>query len=87
MSPEQALDTRCADARADIYSLGCTLYYLLTGQTPFGGDMLTKKILAHREDPIPLLRDARRDMPEALERATSRCWPKNPMSDKVRWPE
>ena len=66
MAPEQALDTKTADGRADIYSLGCTLYYLLTGEATYRGDTLTSRLLAHQSQPIPDLRASRPDISESL---------------------
>ena len=53
MSPEQAMDSKHADARSDIYSLGCTLFYLLMGHVPFGADTMMKRLTAHQNAPIP----------------------------------
>ncbi len=55
MAPEQAEDTTTVDTRADIYSLGCTLYFLLAGQVPFAGGTLAQKLRKHAQaDPPPL---------------------------------
>lgn len=55
MSPEQAMDSKTADARSDIYSLGCTLYYLLTGQAVYVEDTVMKRIMAHQAAALPQL--------------------------------
>jgi serine/threonine protein kinase/tetratricopeptide (TPR) repeat protein len=78
MAPEQAEDSRRADHRADIYSLGCTLYYLLTGQEPFPADTILKRLMAHQERPAPKLRTACPDVPPALELAFQKMMAKQP---------
>ncbi len=67
MAPEQAVSTKTADQRADIYALGCTLHYLLTGKSTYEGDTLMARLLAHRDQPIPALRAANPDVPDDLE--------------------
>ncbi len=78
VSPEQAYDPRMADSRSDIYSLGCTLHYLLTGKAPFGGQTFMERLLGHRERPIPSLFASRHDVPESLEAAFRSLLAKSP---------
>jgi formylglycine-generating enzyme required for sulfatase activity/WD40 repeat protein/serine/threonine protein kinase len=55
MAPEQIVDSHRADIRADLYSLGCTFYYLLTGHAPFPGGSLGQKLVKHQlHEPAPL---------------------------------
>ena len=78
MAPEQAEDSRRVDGRADIYSLGCTLYFLLTGKPPFDAPNVLKALMAHQERPAPSLQAARRDVPEALEEIYQAMMAKKP---------
>jgi serine/threonine protein kinase len=78
MSPEQALDSKDADARSDIYSLGCTFYYLLTGHKLYDADTPAKKIVAHRTAPIPPLKQLRCDVPLPVEAAYRKMVEKQP---------
>jgi len=78
MAPEQAEDSHRVDHRADIYGLGCTLYYLLTGQEPFPGETVLKRLIAHMERPAPSLRTARPGVSPALEAAYQRLVAKRP---------
>jgi serine/threonine protein kinase len=67
MAPEQAMDTRSADRRSDIYALGCSFHYLLTGKPMFSGDTMMKRLLAHREQPVPALRATLPDIPPGVD--------------------
>jgi serine/threonine protein kinase len=78
MSPEQAIDFHHADNRSDIYSLGCTLYFLLAGQPPFGGGSLAQKVLRHQCASPPLLQQLRSDVPPALDDILRRMMAKSP---------
>jgi len=64
VSPEQARNPRGADIRADIYSLGCTFYFLLTGEVPFPGGTPTEKMLRHSRESVP--EPERSDLSEEL---------------------
>ena len=78
MAPEQAVNTRRADHRSDVYSLGCTLYFLLTGQSMYRGETPMEKLLAHREAPIPPLQELRPDVSADLEALYQRLVAKKP---------
>jgi serine/threonine protein kinase/regulation of enolase protein 1 (concanavalin A-like superfamily) len=78
MAPEQAEDSHRVDHRVDIYSLGCTLYYLLTGQEPFWGETVLKRIMAHMNQPAPSLRILRPDVAPALDAVYLKMMAKRP---------
>lgn len=86
MSPEQALNPRAANIRSDIYSLGCTLYFLLTGQVPFPDGTIAEKLWKHQhEEPAPLSAH-RKDVPAALASVLTRMLAKRP-EDRFRTPD
>jgi WD40 repeat protein len=81
MAPEQADNSHQVDHRADIYSLGCTLFKLLTGKAPFADpdcSTAAKKLRAHAEAPVPSLPDQRPDAPADLVVLLDRMLAKDP---------
>ena len=77
MSPEQAKDPHSVDHRCDIYSLGCTLYYLLLGKVIYEGDMI-QTLMAHANSPIPSMSAQNSEIPIWLDDIFARLVAKNP---------
>ncbi|MCY2990987.1 MAG: serine/threonine-protein kinase, partial [Planctomycetota bacterium] len=81
IAPEQVRDSHSADIRADIYSLGCTLYHLLAGRTPFNGEKYGSafdKMLAHVQESPPSVLEFRKDLPQPLVVLVERMLAKRP---------
>lgn len=67
MPPEQAFNPSLVDHRADIYSLGCTLFFLVMARPPYGGETPMETLLLHKQEPIPSLLQLHTDMPYELD--------------------
>ncbi|WP_171471941.1 serine/threonine protein kinase [Frigoriglobus tundricola] len=81
MAPEQYAETRSVDTRADVYSLGCTLYALLTGDPPFAGagrNSFLRMMWAHQHEGARPVAELRADVPPALGDLLARMLSKNP---------
>ena len=66
ISPEQARDPRDVDVRGDLYSLGCTLFHMLSGRPPFPEGTVLQKLLQHQEEPPPDIRKLNHAVPDDL---------------------
>lgn len=78
ISPEQARDPRSADVRSDLYSLGCSFFYMLTGRPPFPDGTVLQKLLQHQADHPPDPRAVRPELPSDVARILARLLSKNP---------
>ena len=78
ISPEQARNPRTADVRSDIYSLGCTLFFMLSGRPPFPEGTVLQKLLQHQGEEPPDVRVFRPELPEEVSKVVRRMMAKDP---------
>jgi hypothetical protein len=78
ISPEQTIDSFAVGPRADIYSLGCTLYCTLTGNVPFPGESVPKKLRAHRTKDARPVRDIKPEIPVDVEKIVTKMMARKP---------
>jgi len=78
LAPEQAMNARTVDGRADLYSLGCTFYCLLTGRPPFRGENLTEFLIQHQTDAPPPVTSLRADVPPGIAAIVHKLLAKRP---------
>lgn len=78
LAPEQAVDSHGVDARADIYSLGCAFYFLLTGHPPFPDGTLPQRLMAHQKQQPPCISKERPDAPPDLTEICLKMMAKKP---------
>lgn len=79
ISPEQARDPRAADVRSDLYSLGCTIFFMLTGRPPFAEGTMVQKLLQHQQVVPPSLDELRDDVPRRFAEIVARLMEKDPL--------
>jgi eukaryotic-like serine/threonine-protein kinase len=85
LSPEQARNLHSVDIRSDLYSLGCTFYYLLTASVPYPGGTTLEKLVRHGSDPAPLVNQTRPDVPTEVAAIVAKLLAKKP-EDRFQTP-
>ena len=85
IAPEQARDAREADVRSDLYSLGCTIFYMVAGRPPFADGTLVQKLLQHQQERPPALDELRPDVPRRFAAIVGRLMEKSP-ADRYQRP-
>jgi eukaryotic-like serine/threonine-protein kinase len=78
ISPEQARDPRVVDTRSDIYSLGCAMFFMLSGRPPFPEGTVLQKLLQHQGDKPPDIREVRPELPDEVSRVLGKMMAKDP---------
>src|SRR5205807_4181879 len=78
MAPEQAVDARSVDIRADIYSLGCVLFHALAGQPPFPDANVVSQMIRHASEAVPRLREFNAEVPDGLQQVLGWLMAKDP---------
>jgi serine/threonine-protein kinase len=79
ISPEQARDPRAADVRSDLYSLGCTMFFMLVGRPPFAEGTMVQKLLQHQQAAPPVIDEIRPEVPRRLAAIVERLMEKDPL--------
>jgi serine/threonine protein kinase len=85
LAPEQAINSRLADTRSDIYGLGCTLYFCLAGKPPFADGTTARKLVLHQTAEPKPLSEFRSDVPEEVVAVLRKCMAKKP-EDRYQTP-
>ena len=86
LSPEQSRDLHEVDIRSDLYSLGCTFYFLLTGKVPFPGGSIVDKVIRHNNDAAKPIEDLRPDVSAKIGMIVRKLMAKNP-ADRYQTPD